>query len=162
VVRAEPPAAVVEKVEPPAQVAPEPPAPEPEPMPAHAPALPSRPPAPPPPPLNLARTSVALGQVVTSGGAISAATIRAGLRHSALEACYRDALRARGTPAAGTGVLELRIDVNGAVRFANVSGVSFLPAMKGCLERAARSARFKDIDTGEASAVVTLKFTAGP
>ena len=122
------------------------------------------PPPPAPPPAHRAwdasRATVSVVEVTTSS-AISVAKIRAGVRVSPLQACYQDALRASGGPASGVATLHIQIDVNGAVRAANLKGGEFLPAMKPCLEQAIRAARVKDIDTGDASATIVMKFQAG-
>jgi serine/threonine-protein kinase len=122
------------------------------------------PPQPAPPPVHRAwdvsRATVSVVEVTTSS-AISVAKIRAGVRVSPLQACYQDALRASGGPASGVATLHIQIDVNGAVRAASLKGGEFLPAMKPCLEQAIRAARVKDIDTGDASATIVMKFQAG-
>ncbi len=153
-------------------VAPVEPAPPPEPAPVAVPSanLPQVPPqaAPPPPPApapvhkhwDVSRATVSVLEVTTSS-AISVAKIRAGVRVSPLQSCYQDALRVKGTPASGVASLHIRIDVNGAVRTANLKGGEFLPAMKPCLEQAIRAARVKDIDTGDAAATIVMKFQAG-
>jgi serine/threonine protein kinase len=145
---------------------------DPEPMPppvvtATAQAAPVAHPAPPPPappPVRRAwdasRATVSVVEVTTSS-AISVAKIRAGVRVSPLQACYQDALRTSGGPASGVATLHIQIDVNGAVRAASLKGGEFLPAMKPCLEQAIRAARVKDIDTGDASATIVMKFQAG-
>jgi eukaryotic-like serine/threonine-protein kinase len=163
----QPEAAAVAPVEPP-------PPPEPAPV-AVAVAVPSANPpqvppqaAPPPPPApapvhkhwDVSRATVSVLEVTTSS-AISVAKIRAGVRVSPLQSCYQDALRVKGTPASGVASLHIRIDVNGAVRTANLKGGEFLPAMKPCLEQAIRAARVKDIDTGDAAATIVMRFQAG-
>jgi hypothetical protein len=109
---------------------------------------------------DVSRATVSVVEVTTSS-AISVAKIRAGVRVSPLQACYQDALRASGGPASGVATLHIQIDVNGAVRAASLKGGEFLPAMKPCLEQAIRAARVKDIDTGDASATIVMKFQAG-
>jgi serine/threonine protein kinase len=124
----------------------------------------SAPPPPAPPPVHKAwdvsRATVSVVEVTTTS-AISVAKIRAGVRVSPLQACYQEALRARGGPASGVATLHIQIDVNGAVRAASLKGGDFLPAMKPCLEQVIRAARVKDIDTGDASATIVMKFQAG-
>jgi eukaryotic-like serine/threonine-protein kinase len=153
-----------------APVEPAPPPPEPAPVAVPNTNLPQVPPqaAPPPPPApapvhkhwDVSRATVSVLEVTTSS-AISVAKIRAGVRVSPLQSCYQDALRVKGTPASGVASLHIRIDVNGAVRAANLKGGEFLPAMKPCLEQAIRAARVKDIDTGDAAATIVIKFQAG-
>ena len=76
--------------------------------------------------------------------------------------CYREALRAAGSAAGGTAVLRLKIDIAGYVTTATLEGAQFLPEVKTCVERAVRSARVKDVDTGEATADITLNFACAP
>jgi hypothetical protein len=75
--------------------------------------------------------------------------------------CYRDALRA-GAVSSGTATLRLRIDSGGYVTAAGLQGPAVTPALKGCIEKAATAIRIKDVDTGEATADVTLGFVAAP
>ena len=73
----------------------------------------------------------------------------------------RDALRAGGL-ASGPATLHLRIDSVGYVVGAALSGAGITPALKGCIEKAATAMRIKDVDTGDATADVTLSFIAAP
>ena len=75
--------------------------------------------------------------------------------------CYRDALRAGGL-ASGTATLRLRIDSGGYVTGAALQGAGVTPALKTCIEKAATAIRIKDVDTGDATADVTLSFVAAP
>jgi hypothetical protein len=85
------------------------------------------------------------------------ANIRAALGRLPLLRCYR--ALAGGGPAAATGVLHLRIDEAGYVTAANLEGE--LPGeLRACVEKAARALRIKDVDTGDASAAATLRFTS--
>jgi tRNA A-37 threonylcarbamoyl transferase component Bud32 len=151
----------------------EPPPPPPEPAPVAVPSAslaqvtPPQAASPPPPApapahknWDVSRATVSVLEVTTSS-AISVAKIRAGVRVSPLQSCYQEALRVKGTPASGVASLHIRIDVNGAVRTANLKGGEFLPAMKPCLEQAIRAARVKDIDTGDAAATIVMRFQAG-
>jgi hypothetical protein len=70
-------------------------------------------------------------------------------------------LRAGGL-ASVTATLRLRIDSAGYVTGAALQGASVTPALKGCVEKAATAARIKDVDTGDATADVTLSFVAAP
>jgi hypothetical protein len=59
--------------------------------------------------------------------------------------------------------LHLRIDSAGYVTGASLQGAGVTPALKSCIEKAATTAvRIKDVDTGEATADVTLSFVAAP
>jgi serine/threonine protein kinase len=122
-------------------------------------------PAPPPSaPLDLDRAGVAVTAVATTSG-IPGSNIRAAMSRVPFLRCYRDGLRAHGARAAGTANLRLDIDVSGYVTSATLQDAPFLPAMpamKGCIETAARAARIRDVDTGDATAVVTLTFVAPP
>jgi hypothetical protein len=99
---------------------------------------------------------------VTITSAIPASSVRAALGRVPLLRCYQDALRARGSPAGGAATLRLKIDVAGYVTAASLENAHFLPAMKGCVEQAARRMRVKDVDTGEATAAVALTFVSSP
>jgi serine/threonine protein kinase len=117
--------------------------------------------SPPAPALNLDHAGVAVTGVTTTS-AIPGSSIRAALSRAPFLHCYRDALRVRGSAAAGTADLHLRIDVMGYVTAAVLQDAQFLPSMKGCIEQAARAVRVKDVDTGDATAVVTLTFLVAP
>ena len=118
------------------------------------------PPAPPPPPdLNRASVSIA---AISSTSAIPSSNIRAALSRAPMVHCYREALRAAGRSAGGTAVLHMKIDIAGYVTSAELEGAQFLPGVKACVEKAARVARVKDVDTGEATADITLNFTCTP
>ena len=84
--------------------------------------------------------------------------MRAALTHVPLTRCYRDALVGRTTPARGTANLRLSIDDTGHVVGATLEGATFLPSVKACIELAAKTAQVKNVDTGDASASVTLTF----
>jgi hypothetical protein len=121
-----------------------------------------------PPPSRLAlsaadvdRARVSITGVNTSSG-IPGSNIRAAMNRLPLARCYRDALHAAGAPASGTATLHLKMDVSGYVTAADLADAGFLPGVRGCIEQAARSMRIKDVDTGEASAVVTLSFACAP
>lgn len=113
------------------------------------------------PTVDVAHASVSIVGVTTTS-AIAGSQIRAVVSRIPILGCYRDALRNRGTVATGTATLHLAIDVAGYVTTASLQGAQFLPAIKACVERAARAARVKDVDTGEASVDVTLNFVSTP
>jgi outer membrane biosynthesis protein TonB len=123
----------------------------------------SRPAAPPsrPTTVDLERATVSVSAVATSSG-IPGSNIRAAINRLPLVRCYREALRARGSPAPGTATLELKLDASGYVSSARLQDAQFLPALRGCVEQAARGLRVRDVDTGEASAAVTLSFVSVP
>ena len=74
----------------------------------------------------------------------------------------REALRTFGSPVGGTAILHMKIDIAGYVTSTDLEGAQFLPGVKACVEKAARVARVRDVDTGEASADITLNFTCTP
>jgi predicted Ser/Thr protein kinase len=113
------------------------------------------------PTVDIAHANVSIVGVATTSG-VAGSQIRAVISRIPILGCYRDALRSRGAPATGTATLHLAIDVGGYVTAASLQGALFLPAMKGCVERAVRAARVKDVDTGEASVDVTLNFVSTP
>jgi len=103
------------------------------------------------------RASITVATVTTTN-AIPASNIRAAIARIPILRCYREALRGHGAAASGTATLRLKIDVGGYVTAATLEDAAFLPALKGCIETAARTLRVKDVDTGEGSAVVTIRF----
>lgn len=113
------------------------------------------------PTVDVAHASVSIVAVTTTS-AIAGSQIRAVVSRIPILGCYRDALRDHGSVARGTATLHLAIDVAGYVTAANLQGAQFLPTIKACVERAARAARVKDVDTGEASVDVTLNFVSTP
>jgi serine/threonine-protein kinase len=124
-------------------------------------ALAAPPPASPAAPLDASRARVSITGI-SSTSAIPGSNIRAALSRAPLERCYRDALHAAGAAASGTAVLHLKIDIAGYVTGTVLEGAQFLPGVKACVEKAARGARIRDVDTGEANADVTLNFASAP
>jgi predicted Ser/Thr protein kinase len=124
-------------------------------------ALAAPPATPPAPPLDASRARVSITGI-SSTSAIPGSNIRAALSRAPIERCYRDALHAAGVAAGGTAVLHLKIDIAGYVTGTALEGAQFLPGVKACVEKAARGARIRDVDTGEANADVTLSFASAP
>jgi len=114
-----------------------------------------------PAPLDLGHASVSIASI-SSTSAIPGANIRAALSRSPLVRCYREALHATGAAATGTAVLHLKIDIAGYVTSTELEGAQFLPGVKACVEKSTRGVRVKDVDTGEATADVTLTFACPP
>ncbi len=114
-----------------------------------------------PAPLDLGHAAVSIASI-TSTSAIPSSNIRAALSRAPLVRCYRDALHATGVAATGTAVLHLKIDIAGYVTSTDLEGAQFLPGVKPCVEKATRGARVKDVDTGEATADITLTFACPP
>jgi eukaryotic-like serine/threonine-protein kinase len=98
---------------------------------------------------------------ITTTSAIPGSAIRAALARVPLVRCYRDALRAGGL-ASASATLRLRIDSGGYVTSAALQGAGVTPALKSCIEKGATALRIKDVDTGDATADVTLGFVAAP
>jgi outer membrane biosynthesis protein TonB len=118
-------------------------------------------PSPPPAPrIDIERATATIAGITTTS-AIPGSNIRAALGRVPLARCYRDALRAGGL-ASGTAALRLRIDSGGYVTGAALQGAAVTPALKTCIEKAATTIRIKDVDTGDATADVTLSFVAAP
>jgi eukaryotic-like serine/threonine-protein kinase len=113
-----------------------------------------------PPRIDVERATASITSVTTSS-AIPGSNIRAAVGRMPLVRCYRDALRAGGL-ASGTATLHLRIDIGGYVTGATLQGGGITPMLKGCIEKAATTIRIKDVDTGDATADVTLSFVAAP
>jgi serine/threonine-protein kinase len=114
-----------------------------------------------PAPLDLGHASVSIASI-TSTSAIPGSNIRAALSRSPLVRCYREALHAAGAAATGTAVLHLKIDIAGYVTSTELEGAQFLPGVKPCVEKSTRGVRVKDVDTGDATADVTLTFACPP
>ncbi|HEY7374486.1 MAG TPA: protein kinase [Polyangia bacterium] len=130
-----------------------PPAPAPA---ATAPSL-ARPPA---PRVDVEHATASI-TAVTATSAIPGSNVRAALSRAPLARCYRDALRA-GALISGAATLHLRIDATGYVTGAKLQGAGVTPALQGCIEKAATTARVKDVDTGDGTADVTINFVAAP
>jgi hypothetical protein len=137
---------------------PAPPSPPPVPPPAApiAAPVPAPPPAPARPRWDPQRASVAITGV-SSTSAIPAANIRAALSRMPLLRCYREVGSTSPPPA--TATLRLKIDEVGYVTAATLEGPDLPGQLRACVEKAARSVRVKDVDTGDASAAVTLRFS---
>jgi len=114
-----------------------------------------------PAPLDLGHASVSIASITTTS-AIPSSNIRAALSRSPLVRCYREALHAAGAAATGTAVLHLKIDIAGYVTSTELEGAQFLPGVKPCVEKSTRGVRVKDVDTGDATADVTLTFACPP
>lgn len=136
--------------------APTPVAPAPTPTPTPVPVAPA--PTPAAPPFDAKSGAVAIGNVSTTNG-LTPSSVRNALSHAPFARCYRDALAAKGSPASGTATLHVSISDAGHILSANLTGAGFLPTMKACIEGAARAVSVKNVDTGEASATVTLSFS---
>jgi len=121
---------------------------------------PPAPVAPPAPRIDVERATATIAGI-TATSAIPGSNIRAAFGRVPLVRCYRDALRAGGL-ASGTATLRLRIDSGGYVTGAALQGAGVTPALKTCIEKAATAIRIKDVDTGDATADVTLSFVAAP
>ncbi|MFI5303056.1 MAG: hypothetical protein ACHREM_33620, partial [Polyangiales bacterium] len=90
---------------------------------------------------------------------VSGASVRASLNSATFTRCFRDALKGRREAVRGAATLLLTIDESGRVSDARLDPPSFFPGARACIEGAARGAQVKGVDTGDASARVTLAFT---
>jgi hypothetical protein len=119
-----------------------------------------------PTPAALPRVDVDRAKVsitaVTTTSAVSGSNVRAAVGRVPFLGCYRGALRDHGTIASGTATLHLNLDNTGYIVAATLRDAAFLPALKGCVERASRGLKIKDVDTGEASADITINFVSSP
>jgi serine/threonine-protein kinase len=118
----------------------------------------SRPQAIPSGSLATSHASVSFPAVVTSAG-ISGAKVRVGLAHVPFLPCYQQALRSRPTEATLDTELRLSIDVGGRVVGATLSSDGNLAGLRSCIESAARGVHIRDVDTGDGSATVKLRFS---
>jgi serine/threonine-protein kinase len=141
----------------------------PPPAPSSAPAAGTEAPlaAPPPstpsaaPAIDLEAARVSVTGVSTTAG-LPASSVRSALSHVSFTRCYRDALRAAGSAAAnasGSAALHLSIDDTGRVTAASAAGMAFFPGARACVEAAVRGLRIPNVDTGDATADVTLTFS---
>jgi hypothetical protein len=74
-----------------------------------------------------------------------------------MTACYRADLARASTAESGGGSVHLETDDSGVVNSASAR-VPFSSAVARCVERAVLGARFAGVDTGSASADVSLTF----
>jgi len=118
----------------------------------------SRPQAIPSGALATRHASVSVPGVVTSAG-ISGAKVRVGLAHVPLLPCYQQALRSRPAEATLDTELRLAIDIGGRVVGATLSSDGNLAGLRSCIESAARGVQIRDVDTGDGSATVKLRFS---
>ena len=112
----------------------------------------------PPTPVDLASASVGIGAISTTNG-VTGTQMRKALAPLPFLKCYRDALKIKGSAASGNATMFLSIDDTGHVTAATLKGADFLPSMRGCIEGVGRMAKV-EVDTGEASATVTLAFSS--
>jgi serine/threonine protein kinase len=101
--------------------------------------------------------NVGIGAVTATNG-LSSSSVRNAIAHAPFLKCYQTAVAASSGPLQGSGVLRLSITETGHIGGASLSG-SWPGPMKACIEGAARSVTVKNVDTGEATANVTLSFT---
>ncbi len=115
--------------------------------------------APTAPPFNPELGHVHIERLTTTNG-LSAARLRTALTraHGAWATCYRTALKTRGSSAGGDATLHLGIDDTGRVTASTLNGASFLPGLDACVEASVRNLQIPGVDTGEATADVTLTF----
>ncbi len=113
---------------------------------------------PPPEPLVLDAAKVSFGAASATNG-LNGSSVKSSLNLAGITRCYKDALKAKGSPVGGTATLSLSIDDTGHVTSASLNGAGFLPAMKGCVEGIARSAKIKGVDTGDATASIGIVFS---
>jgi serine/threonine protein kinase len=104
------------------------------------------------------RAQVGFFNIVTSAG-ISGAKVKVTLAHVPLLACYQQALRAQPLEGGFETELRLSIDVGGRVVHATLSRDGSLPGLRSCVEAVVRGAQIRDVDTGEGTATVQLKFS---
>jgi hypothetical protein len=88
---------------------------------------------------------------------INVSSVESGLRHIDFTSCYRAALGQFKSPIAGTGTLEIEMDEERMLR-ATLTGGDFPSSMRQCISSKAMAARIPNVDTGSASAKVTLRF----
>ena len=89
---------------------------------------------------------------------VDPASVTSALRHVDFTGCYRDAVRA-GSDADGDATLALDMDEEHVTR-ADVVGGRFPASLRQCISQRVQSLRVPSVDTGDASAKVTLRFVA--
>jgi serine/threonine-protein kinase len=105
---------------------------------------------------EIAAAKVVIAGVSTTGG-LPASSVRSALKRAAFTGCYRGALKGATSIVGGTAQVVLSISDSGYVKSASVS-MGFLPGAKGCIQAQAGSLKVANVDTGEATATVTLQF----
>jgi hypothetical protein len=104
------------------------------------------------------RASLQIGNVMTSAG-ISGAKVKLALSHVPLLDCYRQALRARSSAGALETELGLVVDLGGRVVGVTLSRDAALPGFQSCISEHTRGVQIRDVDTGDGSATVQLRFS---
>jgi serine/threonine protein kinase len=104
------------------------------------------------------RASLQIGNVTTSAG-ISGAKVKIALAHVPLLDCYRQALRARSSAGALETELGLVVDLGGRVVGVTLSRDAALPGFQSCIAEHTRGVQIRDVDTGDGSATVQLRFS---
>jgi hypothetical protein len=128
------------------------PTPVPAPAPAPAPVAPSVPTSDP------ARASVAIGSAQNAIGATAISVTRAIAPAAArLTACYKSALPGLGSSFEGTDTLHIETDGAGMITGARLSG-PVRGTIAACIAGAVQGRRVANVDTGMASADVSLSF----
>jgi serine/threonine protein kinase len=116
------------------------------------------PPMPAPPPFDIATARVAIAGVGSVEGVLKSAVSSSLARTTGdMTACYRAELSRASTAESGRGGLHLETDDSGVVTSASAR-VPFSSSIARCVERAVIGSRFAGVDTGSASADVSLIF----
>jgi serine/threonine-protein kinase len=112
------------------------------------------------PAYDLARAHVEVSAVTTVAGATSSSVARTiSEASSQFTSCYRSELPALKAPLDGSGRLHIETDGAGVVTDARLTG-PVDGAIARCVAAAVRGRRIPNVDTGNASADITLKFRA--
>jgi eukaryotic-like serine/threonine-protein kinase len=116
------------------------------------------PPTPAPPSFDVSTARVALAGVGNVEGVLKSAVSSAlGRTTGSMTACYRAELANATSPESGRGSLHVETDDSGVVTSATAR-VPFSGSVARCVERAVIGVRFAGVDTGSASADVSLSF----
>jgi serine/threonine-protein kinase len=105
---------------------------------------------------EIAAARVLVAGVSTTGG-LPASSVRTALKRVAFTSCYQGALKGATSIPGGTAQVVLSISDSGYVKSTSVS-IGFLPGATNCVKARAGSIRVANVDTGEATATVTLQF----
>jgi hypothetical protein len=96
---------------------------------------------------------------IASRSGVSKSSVRSALNLTAINDCYRSAIRYGGI--SGTrviGELELATSQSGSVTEASLNAPALPTPLRHCVEQIVRRGRVREADTGNAQATITLAF----
>jgi hypothetical protein len=114
--------------------------------------------APPIAPVSVEKLRVAIGDALTTHGAVSRASLRGALNQAAITRCYRDAMSTSQAPRLP---LHAQLDIetrSGRITTAKLRGPELPKVLVRCVEDAARLGRVREADTGDVKAQFAISF----